>query len=411
MELVGQDVPTTRHAESRAWRLSRLGALLIGGVLTFMIFFDRITGPRAGIATDWIAFDNAADRLWSGETIYRALDTETEPLPYLYPPFTLWLATPLALFGFVMSWVVSMLAMAVALVVGFAKMLGSGVGHHRGAALAIALSTGSVASSVLIGQYSGLYVLAVGCAVAAWKEDREGLAGVFLALLWIKPNLAVAVFVVLAWGRAWTALRSFTATAGALVGSSLLLGIELWAGFFENAERMVELQREGLVPIDKMVTLQATLQETSGLSGSAPLLWAVWAVCVGLAGLATLSMWAPLMREQSIERSFAVLLCFMVGANPRLYFYDGVLVVAAGLLLVAAREFVVGDRSKKLLAVFFGVLWIGSWGAVWRELNLVVGPLALTICLVVAVNARQASVRNADHVEPTLAVGELPQAA
>ena len=88
---------------------ARRVAIVGAGILTFMLAAWVLSDPVENLSTDWTAFDAAADRLFAGEAVYRPYDAETEPLPYLYPPFALWLALPLGLFGFAGSFILSAL--------------------------------------------------------------------------------------------------------------------------------------------------------------------------------------------------------------------------------------------------------------------------------------------------------------
>ena len=85
----------------------RLALALGGALIVLAIWTVSQEGVAEGLRTDWTAFDNAASRLLDGEQIYRPLDRETESLPYLYPPYALWLALPLGPVGFLGSYVLA----------------------------------------------------------------------------------------------------------------------------------------------------------------------------------------------------------------------------------------------------------------------------------------------------------------
>ena len=92
---------------SAGTKLARMGPIAVTGVLVLMLAVWVLDDPSTNLETDWTAFDRAADRFFAGETVYRPFSFEEEPLPYLYPPFVLWLSFPLALFGFLGSYAVA----------------------------------------------------------------------------------------------------------------------------------------------------------------------------------------------------------------------------------------------------------------------------------------------------------------
>lgn len=378
--------------ESTLGRWIRLLALLIAGVLVVMLAAWVLEDPRAHLSTDWTAFDNAADRLWGGESVYRPYDADAEPLPYLYPPYALWLAVPLALGGFAWSFVFSALLTLAAMVVGVRLVLRVAPAEmiDRRAAAVVPLCSGAVISSTLIGQYSGLLALAVAGGAVLHVRGRHVEAGLVLALLCLKPNLAVAVPVVLVWSRSWPTLRGFVAGAGALMVASVPFGLGAWRGFYENITMMSELQADDVVPFHKMITLQASLHEATGLGGGSPWLWALWAVAVTAMGSSVLVVWTPSRLRAAPVRAFGVLALFVVAANARLYFYDGTLVAIGGLCLFVALPAFDDARLRRAATVLVVALWPVLWGGLFLSLNVLVGPLASLLVVVTGIDAWRA---------------------
>jgi len=375
--------------ESTLGRGIRLLALLVAGVLAVMLAVWVLEDPRENLSTDWTAFDTAADRVWAGEPVYRPYDAETEPLPYLYPPYALWLALPLALGGFAVSFLASAgltLGAMVAAARSALRLAPPGMVDRR-AAFVVPLCSGAVLSSTLIGQYSGLLALAVAGGALLFAQGRQVAAGAVLALLCLKPNLAIAVPVVLLWSRSWSTLRGFAAGAGGLVVLSLPFGTDAWRGFFDNIAMMSELQRDDIVPFHKMITVQASLHEVTGLEGDSPILWGLWAVVVSIMGVAVLGVWRPSELLASPARAFGVLALFMVAANARLYFYDGTLVAIGCLLLFVAKPAFGSDRLWRLTLIVVLLTWPALWGGLFLSLNPFVGPLAATLVVVAGLDS------------------------
>ncbi len=359
---------------------ARRTAIVGAGVLLFMLVAWVLSDPVENLSTDWTAFDNAADRILAGDDVYRPYNAQSEPLPYLYPPYALWLTLPLGAVGFAGSFVFSALLSAVCLVFGLVFMARSQQGTvDRTTGIIVGLASGSAISSTLIGQYSGIYALAVGGAAQAWTRDRQGVAGAFLAMLWLKPNLAVAVPVVLLWSRSWKALRGFVAATVLLLLTSLPFGLDHWNGFFSNAKMMADLQENGIVPFRKMVTVLGSVQTLLPVESTDPALIIFWLGCTAILGIAVLSLWTSAALHESPTRAFGVLALFIVAANPRLYFYDATLVVVGmlGIWLWAAASAVRGDRRWiRIVSVLAGVAWVGLWGGLFVSLNVIVGPVS-----------------------------------
>lgn len=377
----------------KAHRWIRRIALLIAGVLLLMLIAWVLDDPTENLATDWTAFDNAADRVLAGEAVYRPYDAASEPLPYLYPPFALWLALPLGAVGFTASFLFSAFLSACCLVFGLVWMGRAEAGvtdplriTERTTALIVGLGTGAAITSTLIGQYSGVYAFAVGGAARAYSTDRRTLAGVFLALLWLKPNLAVAVPVVLVWSRSWPVLRGFVGASVGIIVSSLPFGLDQWNGFFSNVQMMAELQETGVVPFRKMVTVLGSAQTLLGVDTTEPGLIVFWLGSTALMGIAVLHLWRRQALEESPMRSFGALALFMVAANPRLYFYDATLVVVGVLGVWLSSRAVGGAVARRFLPALVFATWLSLWGGVFVSMNVFVGPLAGLTLLVIAVD-------------------------
>lgn len=371
------------------YKLARLGPLLVAGVLSVMLATWILQDPVANVTTDWTAFDNAGDRLLAGDTVYRPFDFEDEPLPYLYPPFALWLTLPLTVSGFWGSFLISTLVPFVGYVAGLRLFGRAQPGEvDRTTAMIAAVASGACIGSTLIGQYSGLYVLAFGAGALLFRRDRRVLAGVVLAFLWLKPNIAIVVPVALLWARSWRTLRGFVAGSLGMVALSIPFGLDGWTGFVDNARNMAELQEQGVVPIEKMVTVLASVQTIFGLEQDVLLSIGIWLAIAAVLGTTVLTLWSTDMLEESPVRAFAALAIFAVAANPRLYFYDGALAVLGMFGLWMHARVSGGDLAKRWIPRLAWVVWLGAWGSIWSILNIAVGPAIAIALIVTAVDAR-----------------------
>lgn len=349
--------------------------------------------------TDWTAFDTAADRLVSGETIYRPWDREAEPLPYLYPPFALWLTVPLAFVGFWGSFALSTLTPLAAYITGLCKLAKAQLGDvDRGTGLILCVASGPAIGASLIGQYSGLYVMAVGGAALLYTRDRRVLAGMVLAFLWIKPNIAVVVPFAIVWSRSWRMFRGFSGGTALVLALSLPFGLDQWSGFLSNAQNMAELQEGGLVPVGKMVTVLSSIQTIFGLEAAVGPSVAIWLLIALVLGIAVLMLWTPTKLAASPVRAFASLAIFAVAANPRVYFYDGSLLLMGMYGLWMHAVVGGGKAARRWMPLLAMLVWFGAWGSLFPVLNPIAGPAAGLGLLLAASDSRITSARSVTAV-------------
>lgn len=329
-----------------------------------------LTDPAENLQTDWTAFDTTADRLFDGETIYRPFEKGVEDLPYLYPPYALWLAIPLSPLGFYPSFFAS-LALSLGSTFAAVRLVGRLAPPKwlsTRTAVVVAATTGATITSALIGQYSGLLALGVAASAYLTVRNRPFAAGAALALLLLKPYLLIVALPFVIWSRSWKMVQGAVFASAAVLVSSLAFGLARWDGFFGNAGSMLDLQRENGVPWHKMVTLHAGLVKWSGLDGSEAPSLILWFLAAASLGLLVLRRWTPSAFVQSPLWAFSSLALFLVAGNLRLYFYDGLL-VAIGALLYFVGGRPANDRLRLLGWVSLAVAWIGLWGGVWLQLN------------------------------------------
>ena len=368
--------------------LVQKAAILGGSVLIILLLASVFSDPMTQLQTDWTAFDNAASRLFAGETVYQPWNAETEPLPYLYPPFVLWLALPLALTGFLGSWAISFAMTAGTLAIGVAllsKTMPAGVDRTTG--LVLAGSCGMFFGAALLGQYSGMYVFSLGLALWLWHKDRVFLAGLALAILWMKPNFAIAVPVVLIWARSWPALRGFFAGGVVAIVASVPFGLGLWADAYLNVLDMGQRQRAGQLFESKFVSVLGGFQALTGAELLDPASVAVFLVVALVVGVATLVAWHPSKLIGNLDRAFGMLAIFVVVANTRVYFYDGAVAVFGVLALWFHAQRTGNVHAKKWISRLAVPLWIFSWGIAFDSVNAYFGIVASAIALSVAWSA------------------------
>ncbi len=238
-----------------------------------------------------------------------------KPLPYLNPPELAWLVTPLSYLPYVPAgWLwTAVLAAAFLLVVLLAAP------DHGVSRVLHALAAGAllpVFVGVLFGQVSLLVVAAVALAWWLQSRGRPWLAGIALAALMLKPQIAFLVPVALLLGGYW---RVFTAWLAVTAPVAILTLLATGTGVFQQILHSLQLVRSVPGPIQSSLWRQ--------LAPAA----AIVAICLVL-GISALIVWRGRGRGPSLP--IAVGLIASVLVSPYINFYDlSAMVLAAWLIL------------------------------------------------------------------------------
>jgi hypothetical protein len=321
-------------------RLRRRWGHLLGMALFLLMFglWVVATFRQAGLLDrDWIAFDDAGWRAIGGNWSSIYAGSADAKWPYLYPPFTIYLSLPLGLLPFLPSYLAAIAMTLAALLWAARRIMRACVGERdrQLVFLSTMLCAPTVAQVIVTGQYSWIYLASLAGVAAAWQRGSEERGGLFLAGLLVKPNVAVVFLPLLVAQRRWRALRAMAVGGALLVVVTLPFGLAPWTGFVAALRRVAEQQQGGKAPIDKQATLLAFLQVVSGQRSTGPLVWLAWMAISSVLALAALGAWRVSRAHPSMLRvvGMGALLC--VAANPRLYFYDALVVVvpAAGWYL------------------------------------------------------------------------------
>jgi alpha-1,2-mannosyltransferase len=189
--------------------------------------------PRAADLSDFRAYDVAA-RIGTRQGWSHIYDTALQlrvlheywpgasRLDYISPPFNAWLVTPLTLLS-------PHAAFAVFAAIGWAALLVSSQlasppdRWYRVVFAFLALGLLAGAATVTFGQVSGLVMLSV---IASWRlidARHESWAGVALAGIALKPQLALLVPVALVLAGRWRTVATFAATCAVLAAAAVVV--------------------------------------------------------------------------------------------------------------------------------------------------------------------------------------------
>src|SRR5436309_14495571 len=201
--------------------LLRLAPLIVTGFMQISWFGNLAltTDPHANARRDWYRFYQTGRQLLAGDltAIYRM--ASDSGYFWLYPPYCIYLTAPLGVlpewWAYALCVVVEIVAVAGALALLRATLPARREDHITAAIVVLASMPFNTA--VVIGQISGVLSLILVLGLWTWRRRRPVTSGLLLALLFIKPNLAVFFVLLCLVTRQWRVL------AGIGVGCTLLL--------------------------------------------------------------------------------------------------------------------------------------------------------------------------------------------
>lgn len=344
---------------SRVWQVVFLGTsltLICAGLIHMTAFvLTSETGTRA-LSMDFRVFWSAARLALAGEPLAvfdnarlaaeHGVDTR-DWMPWTYPPGYLLLVLPFGAMPF--AWAFLLLTLVSLLLIAWA--LRSFTPGAPAVWLALCLAPAYI-PAILIGQNSILWLAGLVAALAALRDGRWLLAGVFIGCLTLKPQLGVMVAVALVGAGLWRTILAASLTALVLAAlPTLALGPEYWPLLLE---RLGE-QSERLVRSIETLTLMVGPYYLLTLLGLASQT-ALW-VQFGLSALCAIFVFL-LWRSRAVgfdAKAAGLLLAILLSA-PYLWYYEAALMAVAGLFLLRAG--VLGTCLPHLGLLL--LLWLGA---------------------------------------------------
>lgn len=279
--------------------------------------------------------------------------------PYVTPPPVAWLVSPLSHLPFAAAWGTWTLVVAAA-VVAAAWLLAPGAWSGRALVLLLFLATSEGLIGIPLGNLAAILLLAV-AACARLSGSRPYLAGLVLAVLALKPQVALLVLPALLVAGYWRVV------AGGVVGIAVLAGVSA-----------ASLGAAGIADYRHLLTLVSSFRDQQTLSiphalGSG---WAAWLV-VGSGAILALAA-ARLYRSRGPGAVIAFGLVGSLMVAPYVNSEDFVLLAAAAVLLFSAAR----SPAEAVLAAVVGLssTVLGSGSVIvplLAELSLLLGALLL----------------------------------
>lgn len=285
---------------------------------------------------------------------------------WLYPPYVLYPyallshLTPTATYALV---VVEILA-ATGIALHFLRrgLPPASTGRFKTLALLVVASA-AFNGTVVTGQHSALLTAALAGALWASSRDMPYAAGLFLAVLGLKPNWAIVVIAWLLVSRRWRELGAMTAVGVVMLASTLPMGFDVWREYLAETPKVIQqfLDTTSGQPLHKLITFEAFSRSTVGRV-SPVAARVVWVGLELLAGVGALVAWT---RSRSMADQLAMLVLVLVAANVYVVFYD-----AIALAIPAAVLWIGRDRYPPRLWRVAGGAAAGLW--IWQWIHLYV---------------------------------------
>lgn len=362
-----QDLPSRLAADARVRALygRLLWLVVLAGVTVTVLFAQTVLQTSfaltsepgtVAIKVDFRVFWAAARLAIEGEPL-AAFDmqrlgqihqVETDVfMPWLYPPGYLLLMMPFGTmdfsYGFLAFTLLSIVLMGLAVrpfVAGLVPVW-----------LAMALAPAYV-PTLILGQNNLFWLAGFLAALAALRDGRPVLAGIFIGCLTLKPQLGLLIPVALLAAGLWRTIFAAAVTAILLaLLPSLLFGFEYWPLF---AERLSFMGDSLIYSLNRLFLMVGPLYLMT-LFGLAPetalqVQWVIVAAAVGIVAL--------LWRSDRIcfDTKAAGLMLAMLLSAPYLWYYEAAMMAAIGLFMVRA-----GLLGKSLPQLFLLLcLWLGG---------------------------------------------------
>jgi Glycosyltransferase family 87 len=237
------------------------------------------------------------------------IGAEISPRIWNYPPSFLLMVLPLSLLPYLLSFI-SWLAVTCC---GYVYIIRRIIPKNPYAWLFL-LFPGAV-SNFLYGQNGFLSATFLGLGLLL-LDRHPFVGGGVLGLLSYKPQMAFLIPMALTAGRCWKALAGAVISAvGLTLASLLLLGSEVWLGFFKNLPLAAGLLDKAHL-WEKMPTVLAAARSAGA---SHKLAMIIQAVSTALVITAVARVWS---RSVSLPSRGSVLACGVILATPYAFAYD-----------------------------------------------------------------------------------------
>lgn len=356
-------------------------SFLLSGVYWQIEYAKVMPDGEIVLATDFLSFWMAAKQVIAGYPavpydigafidLQEAYNEPGKFFTFFYPPTYLLLIVPLGFLSSIAAYVVFQSVCAVALAIVLKK-----IARHW---LAIFFVAGTPAGymTLMNGQNGFLTAFLFGAGLLSLKDGRPVLAGLFIGLLTIKPQLGLLIPFALVASRYWTAFLSAAATTLAFAAASwLALGTETWAAFIEQIPAAQVALTGGYIPIHHFASVFGTIFGAGGAVEMATMVQTalgVALICV------VIWIWHG---PYDFEVKAAILLAASTLVSPFILVYDLALLSLAIAFLASLRDRLIYPPWCMTFCAFAILTTVVSFGMA-RAVSVQIGPLAGFLVLV-----------------------------
>lgn len=294
-------------------------------------------------------------------------DSEGSFLYFAYPPHAGAAYRPLAALPYRAAYAVHTVAMAAALVgaLWLLRPVSRVVRSHFELVATASLLCYPMLRAVTGGQNTAMSLLAV---AAVWRlvdDDRDVAAGLTLALLLYKPQLAVPIVGLLLVAGRWRAVAASLGGAAVLWGvGAALMGAGWLSTWWSDVSAFAELDAD--INGHNAVSWLGAAEAVFGSGSSTARLVAGPLMLATVVG--AVMVWRR--RDVALATQMAVAVCAALMVSPHAMFYDAALLVVPALVLV--------DRLGRRAIGVLAALWVGSWTHLWAD-AVAVAPLFFVV--------------------------------
>ncbi len=347
-------------------------------VLGWAVFIDKFTEPR-----DWIMFHDAAQVAGTGDWA-RVYPGITPGLPFIYPPYALFLLWPLKFLTPAQT-LTSIVLVSLLLLAASARLLADAVpGRGRTVACLFAIGLGSESARLMttLGQPAPLFLFLLCAAFRLSQVGRPFTAGAVLALVMLKPNLGGLFVPLLLAAGDFRMAGGWAAGFLTLAGGPWFLHPQVWPAYREAMQAVPAVI--AAIPPWRHHTVHAFLRSLlePGHPGLVTPLWLATAI-----PLVLLTAWAWRVSRPAAGadrlRLWGLAALTAVVASPYLHHYDAIILLLPAVAWSAGASFRFSATPRLLgaLMMLAFLLQVITCRLVQGGLS-PVGPV-LAICLAV----------------------------
>jgi Glycosyltransferase family 87 len=275
------------------------------------------------------------------------------------------------------AWTAANLALLAALVRMLWDEWGADTPQHRWMLAVAILAFYPVFVTIKNGQPSLVLALAVLGVYRAAKSGRNWMAGGWLTVLTIKPQLVPFVAIYLAARRCWRALAAAAAVgAGVMAATTLALGANVWIEYVRHVHYLERFWGTGTP--EYMLNLRGALLRIAGLDHQASIERVAFAVWLAAMALVSVVLWRRRLDDRDDTRpAYAFAIALGLLSNPHLFMHDTVIWTVPLLLCAASmrdagaawRPFATFALAWPAIYLVAGRLDIRSGPLTWLDLH------------------------------------------